>query len=240
MPVPVWELIVAGVVTAAAAAVQSTVGIGFALVSVPVLALLDARLAPVPQLLLAVPLAVAMAVRERHAMELRGVGWVLAGRLPGAAIGLILLKLASGDALNGVVGSMVLAAVLIVAGKAQVRRTPATQFGAGVASGATGLVAAIGGPPLALLYRDARGPVVRSSLAAIFSVGITLSVVVRAFAGEMSLTDVEVALWLALPLAAGFLAGGRVLLHVDERILRNALLTLSGLAAVALIARSVL
>ncbi len=80
----------------------------------------------------------------------------------------------------------------------------------------------------------------RSSLAAIFSVGITLSVVVRAFAGEMSLTDVEVALWLALPLAAGFLAGGRVLLHVDERILRNALLTLSGLAAVALIARSVL
>ncbi len=239
MPVPLWELAAAAVITMLAAAVQSTVGIGFAMVSVPLLALLDARLAPVPQLLLAVPLAVAMAVRERHAAELAGVGWVLAGRLPGAALGLVLLKVASGDVLNALVGVMVLGAVVVVAGRATVRRTPATQFAAGVASGTSGLVASIGGPPLALLYRDARGAVVRSSLATIFSVGIMLSVAVRAASGEMSFTDVEVALWLALPLAAGFLAGGRFLRSVEGKWLRRALLGLSGAAALLLIGRSV-
>ncbi len=238
MPVALWELVLAALITAGAAAVQSGVGIGFAMVSVPLLALIDGSLSPVPQLLLTVPLAFSMAWRERHAIELRGVGWVLAGRLPGAAIGLALLKLVDTRALDALIGLVVLGAVVVVAGRATVPRNPRTEFAAGVAAGTTGLVASIGGPPLALLYRDARGEVVRSNLAVIFSIGLLVSIVARAGAGEIAGTDVEVALWLLPALAAGFLVGGRLLRHVEGGRLRTALLGLSALAATALILRS--
>ncbi len=239
MPVALWELVLAAVITAGGAAVQSAVGVGFAMVSVPLLAILDANLAPVPQLLLAVPLAASMAWRERHAIELRGIGWVLAGRAPGAALGLLMLKSMDGRALDALIGAMVLGAVIVVASKATVRRTARTEFAAGMAAGTSGLVASIGGPPLALLYRDDRGEVVRSNLAVIFTIGITVSILVRAGAGEIGGTDVQVALWLLPGLVAGYLLGGRLLARFEGRLLRAALLGLSGMAAVVLILKSV-
>lgn len=55
--VSVAVLAVAFVVTALSSTVQGTIGFGFAVLSVPVLSLLDTRLAPVPQLLLALPIS---------------------------------------------------------------------------------------------------------------------------------------------------------------------------------------
>lgn len=46
------ELIIALLVTAVAAALQGTVGVGFAMVSVPVLTLLNSDFTPIPQVLL--------------------------------------------------------------------------------------------------------------------------------------------------------------------------------------------
>ena len=57
------DLTLALVITAIAAMLQGSVGLGFAMVSVPLLSLIDPRLAPVPQLLVSLPLALAMAWR---------------------------------------------------------------------------------------------------------------------------------------------------------------------------------
>ncbi len=238
MPVALWELVLAAVITAGAAAVQSGVGVGFAMVSVPLLALIDGRLSPVPQLLLTVPLAFSMAWRERHAIELSGVWWVLAGRLPGAALGLVLLKTVDGRALDALIGLVVLGAVLVLASRTTIRRTRPAEFAAGMAAGTSGLVASIGGPPLALLYRNDRGEVVRSNLATIFTVGLLVSILVRAGADEIAATDVEVALWLLPALAVGYLAGGRLLAHFEGARLRRALLGLSGAAGAVLVMKS--
>ncbi|MCL1692867.1 MAG: sulfite exporter TauE/SafE family protein, partial [Actinomycetia bacterium] len=59
-------LITALIVTFIAAAIQGVVGMGFAMVSVPILALINPSLAPVPQLLITLPLTISMAWRERH------------------------------------------------------------------------------------------------------------------------------------------------------------------------------
>ena len=80
------DLAIALVVTFFAAAIQGVVGLGFAMVSVPILALIDPSLAPVPQLLTTIPLTVSMAWRERGHLQLSGIGWVLAGRVPGAVL----------------------------------------------------------------------------------------------------------------------------------------------------------
>jgi uncharacterized membrane protein YfcA len=231
-------LAIALAVTVLAAGVQSTVGIGFAVISVPLLGLLDSDLAPVPQLLVTLPLTLAMVGRERYAIDLSGVGWIIVGRIPGLIIGLVLLKIVSDRALDLVIGLIVLGAVLILSTGASLKRNPVTQVTTGTVSGVTGLVASIGGPPLALLYRDAKGAMLRSSLAAVFTIGITLSIAGRWVTDEIDRSDVAVALLLFPALVVGFFLGSRYRTRLEGRPLRIAILVISALAAIGLIVKS--
>ena len=102
------EFAIAIGVSFVAAALHSTVGFGFSLLSVPVLALLNPLFAPVPQLLVVWPLTLAIVLRERHAVEVRSTLWIFAGRIPGAAIGVVLLKLLSAAKLDVLMSLMVI------------------------------------------------------------------------------------------------------------------------------------
>lgn len=62
-------LTLALLITAIAASFQGTVGLGFAMISVPLLSLIHPSLASVPQLLIALPLTVALLWRERRAVD---------------------------------------------------------------------------------------------------------------------------------------------------------------------------
>ena len=236
MTTPEW--IVALVVTALASLLQGVVGLGFAMVSVPILALIDPRLAPVPQLLITVPLTLSMAWRERHAMDLSGAAWIIAGRVPGALIGLAFLAVVTGAALDVLIAVIVLIAVAIIASGYHVRRNPGTDFTAGVFSGTSSLVASIGGPPLALLYTNAAGETIRSSLAAVFTVGILITVGVRAVSGNIVASDVRVAVVLFPALVIGYLLSNLVKDRVSNRQLKIAILVISGLAAIGLLVRA--
>lgn len=231
-------LVIALVVTVVAAGVQSTVGIGFAVISVPLLGLLDSDLVPVPQLLVTLPLALAMVWRERYAIDLSGVGWIIVGRVPGLIIGLVLLKILSDRALDLLIGLIVLGAVFVLSTGASLKRNPVTQVTAGTVAGVTGLVASIGGPPLALLYRDARGAMLRASLAAVFTIGITLSIAGRWATNEIDGTDVAVALLLIPALVVGFFLGSRYRARIEGRPLRTAIFAISAAAAIGLIVKS--
>jgi uncharacterized membrane protein YfcA len=238
MPVSLLELAIALVVTGLGAAIQGTVGIGFGIVSVPLLSLLNPVLAPVPQLLLAVPLAMSMAWRERSHIEHRGVIWLLLGRIPGAILGLGLLTIATARLLDVGIAASVLVAVVILGTGYTVPRTKATEFGTGVIAGVMGMVASMGGPPAALLFKDATGPTVRSTLATFFSVGLMVTVLTRAFAGKISGDDLILTLLLAPGMVAGYIVSSRFHTRVDVRIIRPTILTLSTAAAVGLLVRA--
>ena len=145
------ELIIALVITAAAASLQGTVGVGFAMVSVPILTLVNSGFTPIPQVLLAFPMTIYMVIRERQHIDLRGAGWVLSGRLPGAIAGVILLGMVAQRTLDGMIAGFVIAAAVAMAAGWSVQQTRRNQFIAGVASGISGTTSAIGGPPLAFL-----------------------------------------------------------------------------------------
>jgi uncharacterized membrane protein YfcA len=179
-----------------------------------------------------------MAWRERKHVELAGVGWIIAGRVPGAIIGVALLAVAVGQALDVTIAVIVLAAVAIIASGKHVARNRGTELGAGVASGITGLVASIGGPPLALLYTDAEGPTVRSSLAVVFTIGLSISIVARTLTGNISRSDVLVALVLFPALLLGYLVSLRLKRGVNQAQIRRGLLLLSTLGAIGLIVRA--
>ncbi|MCJ7780291.1 MAG: sulfite exporter TauE/SafE family protein [Acidimicrobiia bacterium] len=231
-------LITALVVTFVAAAIQGVVGMGFAMVSVPILALIDPSLAPVPQLLITLPLTVSMAWRERRHIQLSGVGWIIGGRIPGAVIGIGLLGVATQQTLDIAIALIVLGAVAIIGSGFHVKRTPFSEFGAGLVSGVSGLVASIGGPPLALLYTRDDGPTVRSNLAAIFTIGLMITISARALTGNITLSDVRVAAILFPALAAGYVVSYRFKNRISQPIVRNAILVLSLLGAIGLIIRA--
>ena len=181
-----------------------------------------------------------MAWRERSHLSLKGVGWVITGRLPGALIGVLLLTIATQAILQATIAALVLIAVAIIATGVHVRKTPATQFGAGLFSGVSGLVASIGGPPLALLYTRDEGAVVRSNLAAVFVIGLSISIVARLVSGNMTWEDARVAAFLFPALAIGYMTSLAVKDRWSTDAVRNGILVLSLLGAVALIIRVLL
>lgn len=240
MPVDPWILVLALAVTVVAGLVQGTIGFGLSVVSVPVLGLLDRDLAPVPQLLIALPLALAIVWREWRHLDLSGFGWVLGGRLPGAVLGVFLLKVFSDAALDVLIATLVLLGVAIVASGVVIRLNPLTKVAAGVASGTMGLVASLGGPALALLYRDVEGGTLRSSLNAIFAIGIIFSIAVRSTTGEISSNDIKVALVLLPAAFVGLWLSRFFTDQIEGATLKNAVLGVSALAAAGLLVRTAL
>jgi len=231
-------LAIACAVTVVAATVQGAIGFGLAVVSVPILALLHPALAPVPQILVSAPVVLTMAWRERHAIDRGGIGWVIAGRVPGALLGLALISVLSAEAVSIAIAVVVLVAVAIVWRGFTVPRTPSTAFVAGVASGTGALVAAIGGPPLALLYHSHDGPTMRSSLATLFAIGVAITITTRAATGHISGDEIAVAAILLPAAAIGLVIGTRIAPRIEGPVLRAGVLVLSSIAAIGLLAKT--
>lgn len=234
------EFAVAFAISFLAAAVHSTVGFGFSLLTVPLLSLLNPVFAPVPQLLVVLPLTLAIVLRELHAVEVRSTLWIFAGRVPGAIIGVALLKVLSTAALDVLMALMVITGVYLVVSRGSFRRTPPREVVAGVASGTMAMVSAIGGPPIALLYRNDSGPTVRANLGLVFAVGLTITISVRAAAGEVSWAEVVVGAGLLPAVLLGLLASRGLIPRVEGRRLRNAIVIIAGGAAVLLLVRGLL
>ncbi len=239
-------LLVAMVVTAIAATLQGTVGLGFGLVSVPLLAMVDPRLSPVPQMLVVTPLVLSMAWGERHGIDWSGFGQIVLGRLPGATLGYLLVEYVDRAGLELTIAILIGLAVLVAMRNS--RRAPeggpppsaGMRFAAGWASGTSSYVAGIGGPPIALLYRNANGPTLRGTLAAVFAVGLTITLSSRAVAGHIAPGDLRVALVLLPFVLLGLEASHVLKPRVEGPRLRGAVLVISGAAAVALAVRTMI
>src|SRR5687768_7293684 len=105
------EIALAVAIVAIGAALQGSVGFGFALLSAPFLEWINPRLVPGPLILPVTVLLVLTALRERQSIDFRGIGWVLAGRVPGTLIGAVALAGLSERALTITLGVLVLSAV---------------------------------------------------------------------------------------------------------------------------------
>jgi uncharacterized membrane protein YfcA len=135
---------------------------------------------------------------------------------------------------------MVLMGVTMVSTRAAFRRTPARELGAGVASGIMAMVSAIGGPPIALLYRNDAGSTVRANLGFVFGVGLCITIAVRAAAGEISWDEVVVSIALLPAVWLGLRASHRLVPHVEGSRMRNAIVIVASAAALLLLVRGLI
>lgn len=234
------ELAIATLVIAAGAAVQGGVGFGMNLLAAPLLALIDPQLVPGPAIAAAVVLTVLVAARERTAIDRRGVAFALTGRVPGTVVGALLVASISQRAVALAVGAAVIvAAVLNVAG-IRLRPTTPTLLVAGAVSGFASTVSSIGGPPMAVVYANEPGPVIRGSLSSIFVVGGIMSIAALAAVGDFGRREAITSAVLLVPGVLGFLLSRRLARVVDAGRMRAAVLTISVLGALAVIVREVL
>lgn len=228
------------VAVAVGGAVQGTIGFGFALLAVPVLALIRPEAVPASVLFLALPITVAMAVRERAHIDFRGFASILAGRVFGTVAGVWILSAVPAGSLSVLLGCLIVVAVAVSAVGLDVEPTKATTFGAGIVSGIMGTTSAIGGPALAVVYQRRPGPELRSTLAMSFVVGLTMSLVALLLAGRVHAWHPVLALELLPALALGLWASRRIARFLDARWLRPAVLAFAAAAGAVIAARGLL
>jgi uncharacterized protein len=219
------------------ASVQGSVGFGASLVTVPVVALFVPEALPGVAVIWSMPLVIAVALRERSAIDWFGLRWMTLGRLPGAALGAWVVTAVAVDTLSVLTGATVLLAVAISALGATVAISSATSSGAGFAAGLMGTSTGIDGPPMALLYQHSEGRIMRSTLGAAFVLGGAISVGSLVVAGAIEGWQVLLGVALVPSHIAGLLISHRLRGHVDAGWLRPAVLVFAAVTASVAIVR---
>lgn len=225
------------VAVAAAALVQGSIGVGFALITAPVMALVAPQLLPVTLLALMLPLNAYVAWRERGALDLASAGWITAGRIVGTFGGLWLLVVLSAHHLAVLVGVATIAASAATLAAPSFRASRPTYVAAGLVTGISETATGIGGPPLALVYQHHPAPALRSTIAFCFLVGEIVSLVFLAAAGKAQAPEFMGALLLLPALVAGALMSRAVHRRVGGRLLRTLVLAFAIVSGTLLLLR---
>src|SRR3954466_7236029 len=229
------ELVACMLIVAVGAFVQGSVGFGLNLVVVPVIAVLVPEAVPGALVLVSLPLTITMVVREHHHVDRHGVGWIMLGRLPGAAIGATVVVLVAQNVLTTIIGVAILVAVGLSAARLHVKVSPASATTAGFSAGIMGTAAGVDGPPLALLYQHHHSEAIRATLAACFVLGTIMSATALAIAGEIGVDQLLFSLAMMPALIVGLLASAWGARPLRGRSIRPFVLGFAGIAGVVAI-----
>jgi uncharacterized membrane protein YfcA len=168
------------------ALVQGSIGFGLNLIAVPAIAVYQPAVLPAAAIILALPMTLGSALRERTHIDPPAVLWVTLGRLPGVILGAWVVSRLAPESLSLVIGGIVVVAVIMSVTSISISIDRRSQAVVGFLGGLMGTTSSVGGPPMALLYQNEPGPTVRATLGATFLVGLVLSLVALGVVGEVS------------------------------------------------------
>ncbi|WP_062461871.1 TSUP family transporter [Demequina soli] len=235
----------AAAVVVVATIVQSATGMGFGIVAVPLLVLVAPELGIGAVLAITVVVMIVAAWTERRWLHWGDLGCASVAALPGIVAGTVIASVTPTAATQVVVGLVVVVASALSLATWRARMTPGTVALAGGLGGALTPIAALPGPPMAVVYRPAEVRTMRATLSAYFAVTSVLSLVSlswaagRAGAGPLGLDALS-----GLALAPAVLVGAAVAVPLVRRIppgtVRTASLVLSLVSGAVLAARGLL
>lgn len=234
-----WQLALASAVVAVGAFVQGAVGFGVALIAAPVLLLIHPLLVPGPMICAGFALTVGIALRDRRSMDLSGMSWAIAGRLPGTGLAAVAVATLPERPLTLLIAALILLGVGLSAVGLPIPPTRWTLLGSGALSGFMGTASSVGGPPVALLYQHHPGPVLRGTLSGFFVVGSSISLVALALVGRFGAAELRASAALLPGIGLGFVLSRRAALALDRGHTRRAVLALSAAAGVAVVVRQI-
>jgi len=218
------------------AILQGAVGFGLGLLAIPVLIAFDLRFVPGPLLVAALTLHMLVLRRDRSGVDASGLTMLLSGRVLGTIPAALLLASLPLDGMKLLLAGVVLAGAIMGALHSNPRPTRLALFTAGTASGFMATAAGLGGPPVALIYQHSPGVQLRGTLAAYFIIGTFISLAALAWAGRFGMEEIALSAFLIPGTVVGFLMSRRAAAYLDEGYTRTAVLAVSALAAVTVIA----
>lgn len=230
-------LIIAIAIVAAASALQAATGMGMALLAAPLLALVDPTLVPGPMLCSVVLLSIAVAWRERLAIDPPILGLSLLGLVLGCGIGAVILVLLAGVHLAPVFALLILATVLVSVAGLHVRASRTALLIGGTASGIVGTMFGVHGPPIAIVLQHEPPDRLRATLCAFFAAGCTVSLFALAGIGAFDIARLGLGVALLPGVVIGFALAPQLARRIDRRRARIAVLVISALSAIALLLR---
>ncbi len=234
------QILIAVLSMGVGALLQGVTGLGLNLFAAPILIMVQPRLVPGPIMAGALLLTVMMTLRDRTGIDLRGVGWMGAGMLPGTLLASFLLPVIPHKTLALMLGSLVLAGVLLSLTGLRFPPKRWILFLAGFVSGLGGTLASIGAPPVALVNQDMEPRRLRATLSGYFILSSITTLAALIPAGRMGTLEAGLALWLFPGVILGFLCSGLLINRLRGSATRYVLLALSGLSALVLILQQIL
>jgi uncharacterized membrane protein YfcA len=233
--ISLWQYVLAVLVVAVGAMIQGSLGFGLGLVSAPALALIDATFIPGPLLLVGVAVTLTVFLRERGAVDWKGMKWAIFGRVIGTIAGGWAVVAFSKDAVIVLVAVLVLAGVLMTSIGWKIKTNRITLSTAGLVSGVMGTLTSVGGPPMALVYQRETAQKLRATLAGFFLVGATFSLLTLAVSGGMSQHDFVLGALMLPGYLIGMIANRWASKFLDKGYSRVAVLSFSAISSIVLL-----
>ena len=233
------QLALANLVVCVAGFLQASAGIGYAMIAVPLLVLIDIAYAPGPSLFAMLFLSLTMALAGRADIDRQGLASLLPGLCLGTVAGALLLGALSPAWFRLVFGIIILTALAIGLFVKAPPRSPASYGAGGFTAGLMGTISGIHGPPLAVLYQRADPARARATIALIFVIASVLSLVSLHLEGLFGQPQVVMGLSLLPGLALGYLLARRGRAHISDALASALMLAVAGVSAIVLIAKSV-
>lgn len=231
------DLLLANAAVAFAAFIQTASGIGFAMIAVPLLALIDFALVPGPSLLAMLALSLVMGAQGWREADREGLLTLLPGLVVGTVIGALALGALPASSLGILFGSMILIALAVGRIGIVPSRSPRSFALFGTAAGAMGTMAGIHGPALVILYQNAPTKTVRATIALIFIVASCLSLISLYLSDLIDYRALTTGFALWPGVAAGYVLALVARSLIDDQLARRLMLGLATLSALLLIAK---
>jgi hypothetical protein len=235
---PYAALALANLVTFIAAFVQTATGLGFAMVAVPLLAIIHLDFVPGPSLFASVFLALTMLVGGRSAIVGTEVLPMFPALAAGTVLGAIVLAVAPTQALGALFALAILVAVAVTILARPFALSSLSLVCGGFAAGLMGTVSGIHGPPLVVLYQKEAVEKTRATLALIFLIGYVISLAALAAAGHFDLRRGALGLQLLPGLFLGFAAARQARGLLPAGVVRASMLAIASISAIVLLAKS--
>lgn len=216
-------------------AFQAALGLGFALLAAPVLALLDPAFVPGPMLLAGTVLAAMTAYGERDAIDRPLLTTCLIGLAAGTVIGAVALQAAQGMNLQRLFGVMILLAVGVSVAGGTVAVKGRSLFAAAGVSGIMGTMAGLHGPAISLAFQNAEPRVARAMLGAYFTVAYLTAVAALALVGAFGAPEVGRTIVLLPGVAVGLALAPLTRRYVNRDRLRIAILAIAAVSGLILV-----
>lgn len=233
-----WSYIFIGVLILAGTITQGTIGFGLGTIATPIIALIRPELEPTLILLLALCISSYTLSRTFRETSWRVVGISSLARIPGSLVGAWAIASLSPDGLSIFIGCAVLLAMTLSSLGWSPRPTTLNTLIAGVASGILGTSTSIGGPPMALIMKRFDPDRTRGTLAGTFVLGTLVSLIILAFSGQISSTQMGAAAAYLPLVIVGLIAANHLNQFIDRNLLNRIVLIVAISAALMLIVES--